>query len=536
MSIKKIRFLVVLLLLIATALSLTSCNKIPVAGSFSTVLNADYTPEEALTKNALEIKELQGYTFVEAKGELMVFECESELGKSKAVFSTRNKKVVLLLESTSSESVDIKLTSSIPAFTVIRTPLLCADNSECESVCELYDATGSLAASVKGKACEAIAFADTVLFNSASYAIDEADGSLSKIADIPENLYVEKCSDWNDKYFYTYDETINVYSREFKHVYSWTIPSWGKYISKNMLSDGRVLVQYLGPLDVNVDDYDIYEMDENTGETKKFDVYSVLLDPEKRTEKKIKLDYLVEQVTTGAELLRASENNGMYCDGIENIAHIYPIENGQVDYSDANADIVLMDNNARLKKSLKIIDDQNAALPTCIGDNVYIVSTVYGMALIDIDGNLLHQINNMSVATVGENLVSEEKIYTLDMEEVYSLYGEGADVAAYLNGTVFLKKGSSTDYSIVAIKGKEQREICKYNAFDLETTTFEELSDVGCYALYSSVKGEYSYYNSSYELLLTSSARLESVESDFARGVGIYSANVDNEMKYYIFY
>ena len=537
MSIRKMRFFALLVILLATALTFSSCSQdIPAAKSFNIVLNADYTPENDVTENALEIAELQGYSFVEAKGEFMVFMCESEFGINKAIFSTRNRKVVLLAESTSSEAVDIKLTSGVPAFTVIRTPLLCMDNSAKNAVCELYDAMGTLVASIKGVEREPIAFADTVLFNCASYSVNAENGGLSKISDISENLYLEKCSDWNDKYFYTYDETINVYNRDFQHVYSWTIPSWGEYVSKNMLNDGRVLVQYTRPLDVNVDDYDIYEMDENTGETKKFDVYSVLLDPEKCSEKEIKLDYVVGEITTGAELLKTSENNGTYCDGVENIAYIYPIENSQIDYSSANANIVLMDNNARLKKSLKIIDDQNAALPTCIGDNVYIISTVYGMAIIDIDGNVLHQINNTKVTTVGKNIVSDEKIYTLDMEEVYSLYAEGAEMVGHLGGTVFIKKGSATDYSIIAINGTAQREICKYNAFDMETVTFEELYDAGCYSLYSAVKGEYSYYNSNHEPLLTSSVSLNSVAADYAEGVALYSATVNGEAKYYVFY
>lgn len=538
MNIKKMRFFILLSLLIATVITFNSCaQSIPTASSFDVVLNGEYKPTVDKTEKAEEIEELYGYRFVEAKGELMTFaKIENDLSISHAVFSARNKKVVLVAESNSGESVEIKLFSGTPAFTVIRTPLLCLDNSAKETVCELYDATGALVDSVKGIRPEPILFADTLLFNCVSYSIDGESGKLSKIADIPENLYVEKCSDWNDKYFYIYDKTINVYTREFKHVYSWTIPSWGEYISQNMLSNGCVLVQYTRPLDINVDDYDIYEMDENTGETKKFDVYSVLLDPEKRSEKEIKLDYMVKEVTCGAELLRTSENNGMYCDDIENIAYIYPIENSQIDYSEANADIVLMDNKARLKKTLKIIDDQNAALPTCIGDNLYIASTTYGMAIIDIDGKILHQINNSDVATVGENIVSDNKIYTLDMTEVYSLYANGADIITYLDGTVFIKKGSTTDYSIIAINGAQQKEICRYNAFDIETVAFEAYSDIGCYALCNLVKSEYNYYNSAHELLLTSTVGLDVIAADYASGVSLYSATVGGEVKYYAFY
>ena len=536
---KKIKFFVFISLLTAIIMTFNSCaGNISAADSFDTVLNAEYEPREQAIEKVTEIEELKDYQFVESKGEFMVFvKGEADMGISKIVFSTRNKKTVYLAESNSSEAVEIKLIAGVPAFTVTRTQLTCADeNCELSAVCELYDATGTQVAQVKGASYEPIAFADTVLFNCVSYSIDKENGALKKIADIPENLYLEKCDDWNDRYFYTYGETVNVYSRAFEHIYSWTVPSWAEYLSKNMLDNGNVLVQYTRPLDNNTDDYDLYEMDANTGETKKFDVYTVLLDPEKKTEKEIKLDYIVNQVTTGGELERASEGNGMYIDGVENIAYVFPIKDHQVDSSDASADIMLMDNNAKLKKSLKILDDQRAALPTCVGKNVYLVSTVYGSALVDIDGKLLHQINNTTVATVGDNIVTDGKVYTLDMEEVYSLYDNDASVITYLDGTVFLKKGTDTEYSVVAIRGTDEKEICKYNISDVESEYFDELNDVGCYAVCNVVKREYLYYNSAHELLYTSDVRLDKVASDFSMGVSIYSTTVESEIRYYAFY
>lgn len=539
---RKIRFFILLSFLIATIITFNSCaGEISTAKSFNTVLNAEYVPQEQIAKNVSEIKELSGYQFLESKGEFMVFvKGDAEVGISRAVFSTRNKKVVYTSEANSSESVEIKLFASMPVFTVVRTSLTANVQYDLyeafESACELYDATGVLVHQVKGKSVTPVLFADTVLFDNASYAVNEENGALSKISDISENLYVDKCSDWNDEYFYTYGDTINVYSRDFKHVYSWTIPSWGEYLSQNMLNNGNVLVQYTRPLDGNTEKYDIYELDENTNEIKKFDVYTVLLDPKSSTEKDIKLDYIVEQVTTGGELLRTSGKDKMYNDGVENIAYVYPIIESQVDYSVSSADIVLMDNNAKLEKSLKILVDQRAALPTCISKNVYLVSTVYGSALIDIDGNLLHQINNATVATVGNNIVSDNVIYTLDMQEVYSLNDNEASILTYLNGTAFVKKGSDTEYSVIAINGTEQKEICKYNALASEKVFFDELSEVGCYALCNASKGEYLYYNSNHELLYTSQYRFDAVASDYGNAVAVYSTTVEHEITYYVIY
>ena len=536
---KKIRFIMLLACLLVMVMTFNACSgKISKVDSFDVVLNSAYKPQSDKMENISEVEELYGYQFLEAKGEFMTFaKFEEDMSIRKSVFSTRNKKVVYSAVSNSSETVEIKLFLGISAFTVTRTQLTCADeNCEREAICEFYDATGTLVKQMKGASPDPITFADTVIFNFTSYSVKQENGALSKIADIPENLYIENCNDWNDKYFYVYGDTINVYDRGFNHVYSWTQPSWANSISKNMLDNGMILVQYTRPLDNNAKKYDLYEMDENTGETKKFDVYTILLDPEKSTEKEIKMNYIVEQVTTGTELIRSSENNGMYCAGIENIAYVFPIIDHQVDTSQESADIVLMDNKGKLKKSLKIVDGQRAVLPTCIGENVYIISTVYGMALVDIDGNILHQLSNNTIHTVGNNIVSDSTIYTLNMEEVYSMYDNGASILTYIGETILVKEGSESEYSVIAINGTEKKEIAKYNLLDPEDKYFDELEDVGCYVLCNVTGREYKYYNSNHELIYTSSVRLDIVASDFGTGVSVFSTTVENEITYYVIY
>lgn len=536
---KKSRFLILIVALIALIMTFNACSgNLSSVSSYEVVLNREYTPQKENSRKVEKIDGLSGYQFIEAKGEFMVFaNFDNENAIEKIVFNSRNKKIVYTANSTASESFDIKLFSNVPIFYVVRTQLTVSEeNSALKSSGELYDAMGTLIMQTKGETLTPTVFADTVLFGGCSYSIDEANGKLTKIADIPENLIMETCSDWNDKYFYTYGASINVYDRNFNHVYSWTAPSWADVISQNTLNNGKVLVQYVQPLDVNTDEYDIYEIDSVTGETKKFSLYTFILDPEKRTEKEIKFDYIVNEITTGTELLRTSEKNGMYRDNVENIAYVYPIKDSQIDSSDASADIVLMGNDAKLKKSLKVIDDQRAALPTCIGDNIYIVSTIYGSALVDIDGNVIKQINNTTVSTVGNNIVSEGMVYTLNMEEVYSLYDNDAEVITYLNGTVFVKKGNDKEYSVIAINGTQEKEICKYSESGGSKVYFDELSDVGCYALCDASKGEYLYYNSEHELLYNSAIRLDKVASDYTNGVSVYCTVQKSEITYFVIY
>lgn len=534
---RKIKLLGFLSLVMIFAFALNACGENAKVKSFDVVLNKDYNPDYGIVENVSEVSELSGMRFLNAKGEFMTFSGGSpEGGVTITVFSTRNKKAVYSETSSATEAIEVLLYSGMPAFTVVKTALgACADTVG-SSVCELYDATGALVASSKNPAAKPISFADTVLFDLASYSVSKENGALTKISDISENLYVEDCSEWNDKYFYTYGENINVYTREFEHIYSWSYPSWAEKLSANALNDGSVLVQYLRPLDNLTEKYDIYEMDETTGEIKKYELTTVLLNPAEKVEKEVELDFVVNYISTENELALASEESGMYAKGFENIAYIHPIVDKQVDSSDKSADIAVMNNGGKLEGSLKIVENQIAALPTYINDGTYILTTTYGSALVDINGQVLYQMNNGTVSTTDNNIVSDGYIYTIGMEEVYSLYDNGAEVITYLNGTAFLRKGTDVSYTIVAVNGKDIKEVCAYDYSDNLSTYFDELTDSGCYALCNVVESKYLYYSSEHKLIYSSTARLDKVASDFERNVTLYSTTVEGETKYYIFY
>ena len=538
---KKIRSFAIISLLLATVMSLASCsNGIRTADSFDEVLNEDYIPESEITEKVVEIPELSGAQFVEAKGEFMTFmRGEADSGISRIVYSTRNKKVVYMASSNSGESVEVTLYAGIPAFTVTKTSLACADQiNSAEATCELYDAAGNLAGVSKSGVQKPIAFADTVLFDGSSYNVYQNDGVLIKTADIPENLYIEDCSEWNDKYFYTYGDFINVYTRDFEHVYSWEAPSWADVISRNMLNNGNVLVQYLRPLDNLTEKYDIYEMDADTGEVKKYDIFTVILNPSNKSESEIKLDYKISQITTGQELVRISGDNGMYRNTIDNIAYIFPIKDKQVDTSESSADIVLMTNKGKIERSLKLVENQRAVLPTCIGENVYLLPTSFGTALVDIDGNLLKQISNVNINVSGKNIISDGAIYTLEMDEVYSLSENNATVIATLGETIFVRKSDANGVSILAIRENRITDVISYDILTvaLATLYFEELNESGCYAICNVQKGEYLYYSAEHKLIHSSTVHLDKVAADFKFGVSLYSATVENIKTYYAFY
>lgn len=531
---KKNRLFVFISLMLALVTVLCSCGGgYSAAKSFDVVLNEEYSPEANAMENFSEIVELKGMQFLDSRGEFMTFSSgDADTGITISVFSTRNKKVVFTATSSSTEAIEVNLYSKVPAFTVVRTLLGGCADAVPESACELYDATGALIVKTNNSTAAPISLADELIFELVAYKINSEDGSLTKRIDVPENLYLDACDDWNGKYIYTFAEKINVYSRDFSHVYGWTYPSWAERLSVNTLNDGSILVQYLRPLDNLSEKYDIYETDEISGTVSKYDLFSVRLDPERKEEKELKLDCVIQHISTEDDLILASEDNGMYADGFENIAQIVPIVDSQLDNSDSSADIVVMDNGGKIKKSLKILDGQGASLPTCVSDGVYIVSTIYGSAFVDINGELLHQINNTTVSTTEKNIIIDGCVYTFDMKEVYSLHKNNAEMLTYINGTVLVRELGESENKIIAISGEEITELGR----SAEEAYFEELTDVGCYSLFDAQSGKYEYYNSNHKLLHTSSVKLESVASDFVRNVTIYAAEGDSETSYYIFY
>ena len=533
----RVKFGIAMLLLIAIIMTFSSCGEVPyVEMSFDVVLNNDYVPKEKLPENIVKIAELENYQLFESKGEFMTFTKIEGEGISKAVFSTRNKKVVFVEKSTASSSVDIKLASGVPAFTVINTQIVSENgSSDIQNICKLYDATGACVGQANGEAVLPIAFADTVIFDNVAYSVNAQNGALTKIAEVFELIYADGCDDWNEEYFCTYGDTVNIYNRSFERIYSWASPEDATIISNNMLNNGNLIIQYHQPLEDDAKKYDFCQTDEDTGENKKYKLTSVLINPEKQKEKKIKLKYIVEQVTTGVELMRASENNGMYSEYIENVVNVFPIIDKEIDFSDKSADIMLMTNNGKIQKSLKIVEEQRASLPIPLDNNIYIVSTFYGFALIDIDGNVLNKINNTVVDPVGDNIIVDNKIYTLGMEEVYTL-DDTSEILAYIGKSIIVKKGNDTEYSIFSIRGAKIEELYNYYPSVPIYIEFDFFENSACYFRCCDMTGDYICFNAENELIAGVGYRFKKVASDFATGITVYCTDFNNIVNYYTIY
>ena len=185
----------------------------------------------------------------------------------------------------------------------------------------------------------------------------------------------------------------------------------------------------------------------------------------------------------------------------------------------------------------KLADGQVARIPTLQSDGSYLVHTMYGRALTNAKGKILHMIYNDDMSIEGGYIIGEKAVYDLNMEVAYNLVENNATVIDTIGDTVLIQKGEDTSkaYNIVALRGGEVEMICRYEAEASETTKFVSVEGASCYALYNTATGEYTYYNADGEQLIKTKVRLSVLASSIQEGVVLLSGMEGETVVYYAF-
>ncbi len=513
---KKRKLLALLSVLMLAAMLLSSCGgakKISKVSSLEKVLNSEYDDSTDVLLGGKALTELNHFAVAEQNDEFILFVGASEQGLPiYKVFSFRSKAVVQTFANTETTVYTVSLTN-VPAFT--------ATSTEGGKTTYLaYDAAGNSLSSSKRAIDAPTIFADMVLYGNVLYTI-ENNGALTKAEELPEALEMRMPTDYTDEYYYFYGANyILVYDRAFQPVTAWYAPASAEDFNPSFLNNGNVLVQYKQVLDPNAEEYQIYDTDEDGTVIAKYNLVTKLITPKNGKVKDVDMDYVIHFVRSATSLHRhMDEDNSPLSDKVENVAYICPIVDRQVDDSDAARDIVLMDNNGKLGKSIKIADGQLAMLPELVGENTYLVHTLYGRALVNAKGKTLQLINNDAMRLVGGYIIGENAVYNLNMEVVYDLVANDAIVLGTVGDTVLIKKGEdfSLAYNVIALCGGEVEMICRYEA-NTDTTRFVLIDGGSCYALYNTASGEYTYYNAAGESLITTKVLLTVVAESYENG------------------
>ena len=550
----KIILCIAALLLFAVLLSSCGATKISPIKNLSKVLNADYDLAYESYKEGSELKELKGYKPVmhynDATGDeelyhsdefLIFFKVETDGKTTQKVFSFRSGSVILELKNTkdtaySVDFVEDQLTGEDqPVFVVTKTVIDTEseeEDVEPEVTYTLYDATAQEVAKSE-IASDVKVVADYIIFNYVAYTADK-DGKLTKAFDLPEYMNVDFIVYYNDVYFYSADEMgVYVYDTQFNRVSAWFVPEYDDEslydLDMFILNNGDILVQYMVVLDEDAAKYDITTVVD--GETLKIDLASVLVSAKNGKAKTLELDYIIDNIESNYDLYDEDEDDNAFTNGFENIAYICPIVDGKILNSPADRDVVLMNNKAKITKSLKVVDYQVAEVPTKISDGRYAVSTLDGgMVVIDEKGEVIHSINNFGFDDiVGAYFVGERAIYDMDLNVAYDLAVKNVEVVEVIGDTIFIKKGTAKEYSIISLCGGEEKTVYTYTEDTEKLLVFTN----GMYYLVDE-DGNYEYFNEKGESLVKISDEHGVFAKSEEHGVIVFKTADIVDAKYYV--
>lgn len=518
---KKTKLLLLIAALLVFVTMLNACGTISSVNKF---LNKDYNPLEDVYKSESAVSELTGYKVLNSNESFVIFYSDASEILSYKIFSLEANRIIATFTTTDS-LYTFDLYDTAPLLLVAQTAK--QEDSSAEDIVNgidavidvtytAYDANGEILKTFEKYKPEApvrLTF-DTCIFDYAAYMIEE-NGALSKTVDVPEYVALDSIVDWNDDYYYAQNgDTVAVFDHSFNLVSTYVAPSYYEDVSIAVLNNGNIFAQYMYEVDEDERKYDL-SISEN-GHTGKYDLVSMIINAKNGKATKVNLDYVVMDVYSNYAVntyFNSLGETSPYNDKFENIAIIAPIVNKKLDESDANLDIVFMNNKGKAADSLKIADNQVAALDAIskIGNDRYLVETLVGASIIDAKGKVIKNMNNV-LDLCSTYFVSDRYIYDLDLEIVYDLVANDATVLDVVNNTLFVQAETDTGYEIISFCNGAQTTVYTYNNTSNDATVFEIVDGIG-YSLINAVSSEYKYYNAEGTLLVTTTYALEAITS-----------------------
>ncbi len=524
---KKTRIVLLTAILLTVVMLMTSC------ASVGKVLNKKYDVAADVYSSNVILSELTGYEPIEYNGEFILFRSTDGVTVSNKVFSMNSATVVATFADTAF-TYDIDLYEGLPVFTVTKTEVdINGEGGILDTTYTLYDSTGASIVTTDYAPASPAAFGEVIVYNFAAYDVAE-NGALTKACDVPEYLALGGCDYFNDEYYYTLGNMITVYDHSFNAVATWSFPQYADQSNSFVLNNGDILVQYVYTADEDAKKYDISTTAD--GESVKLNLESYIISANNGKAKKLKLDYFVQNVVTNYELYDkdAEKTENRFTKKFENIAYIVPIVDKKIDLSEANVDIVLMNNKGKAKGSLKLLDGEATGLPRKIGDDLYQVNTLTGGAIVKGSGKLVKAYNN-SLRRCGASFIGEVAIYDLELNVIYNLVENRAEVIGYVGDTVYVRAENDTGYTVLSFRDGASTTLYTYNESDTSPAlSFSIVEGVG-YKTVDSASGDHKYYNAKGELLATTTYDLVKVSASSEYGIIVMRAASSEDITYHVF-
>ena len=336
-------------------------------------------------------------------------------------------------------------------------------------------------------------------------------GAFHKVGD----YYLEDMGDYRDTYFSVYDKDLN-------KLYEYMFPT---YIDDEMdigvcelLSNGKLFVQYLVQLDQNEKKFDIRDSADG-----KYDLVTLLVDASGATEVK-DVNFLVGEFQASFADL---EGKKMYADSVENLAFIYPIgKNKMIDGSISNQKLVLINNAGEVTGEV-VTEDKVSTFPMqYMGDSYVIRLTNGNYAVYNKSGEKVKVVTSKVLSSYitddGYVYVEGDAIYDAEGKMVYDVGNQRAKVEKCGN-TFIISTVSETVTTYSLFKGGELETIGKIDSKTSAMSTIKDKPEIlnGYYYVQENiipdpastepVVEKYTYYNDKGEKIGTFENVLEVV-------------------------
>ena len=474
---KKIKLVALIAVMLVAAMALSSCATKTIK-DYSEILNPDYNIKDEAYQNVSRIESLVDYSVEKDSEFFVVLSKENKINKitNYAVFSLTAKEVIAEYECDESTQYAFEFVNEAPICIVKRGDKPENDYEEVEYRNTYIDAKGTELFSMEAKydtEDPVWVEKDLILLNSTLYAIDFDNGTVKKEKSVPAYVSMKVLKKHGD-YYYSYGSyTLTIYDEDFKTLNTWTIPKYGTLVSgPYYLNNGDIIIQYYYELEKDAKNFDIVEREI------KYDLVTVLISTNGK-EKTLNFDFVIGDICANYEVYdeNAPADENVCNDKFENIAVIYEIKDHHIDSSAYNADIVLFSNKGKIGKSLKCVEAQSPTIPEKIGDDLYMISTVYGAAIVNSEAEVKYQLSNgnfqdlRAYEAYGYVCVENKGVYDMSFNLVCDFNAENASLAGIVGDTVFVHIGNDDVYTLVSFRGGVKTEIMSCAEGDKDTYT-----------------------------------------------------------------
>ncbi len=418
------------------------------------------------------------------------------------------------------------------------------DPADWEYTTTVYDDEGTKVAEAD-KTIDASAIRtsyDLFQFDNGIYRVT-AEGVVTVKEASPFNMTLPSFDFYNGEFYITYDydndyeptqgiywgeAEATVYDADLTMLVDWvpgsslfSTVSFSMYLG--VLNDGTIIYQYTEALNDLETEYDFVD---NAG--KKYDIITMLIDPETGKEKDIDVDYMLLDVWTmdtyysNGKLAR--EEDGVH-DAYDNVGVIYYIEDGKLYMGNESERYVALNNKGKIKGELfSDLPNIGAGMLNPVADGMfYYVDTNGTYVLINEDGDKVAEVANWDSRS--QNMRRNENFYLYDgviydktFTKVYDYEADDYTFKAILDyGVLFEKEGALYIYEnatdgMTKVYGKDDNKT--YVAGNMDY-----------YAVRDGAASEdaYTYYNAKGVKLFSSDSAAQLVMYDSEEGIALFA-------------